>query len=185
MDFNARLSWADGDASKARRQRGKGGFSGDFARRSRPVPRSPFPSSLDAATNVAGETVGIGGNSGAAAATVAGTTRFPGAAMAVLTGATAADDGSAALQITAEPATVFCETEVTVQVVLPPPYNALLPRRLVRALLSKVLSTIMGYVLPRFLEVSESAAKLCYCSGVLAMLPGSSRRCQTNEMVLV
>lgn len=53
----------------------------------------------------------------------------------------------------AEPATVFCDTEIKVQVLLPPPYNTLLPWRLVRALLGKLLSTVVAYVLPRFLEV--------------------------------
>lgn len=51
------------------------------------------------------------------------------------------------------PATVFCDTEIKVQVLLPPPYNTLLPWRLVRVLLGKLLSTIVAYVLPRFLEV--------------------------------
>lgn len=55
----------------------------------------------------------------------------------------------------AEPATLFCETEIKVQVLLPPPYNTLLPWRLVRVLLGKLLSTIVAYVLPRFLEVSS------------------------------
>lgn len=57
-----------------------------------------------------------------------------------------------------EPATVFCDTEIKVQVLLPPPYNTLLPWRLVRALLGKLLSTIVAYVLPRFLEVRVARA---------------------------
>lgn len=52
-----------------------------------------------------------------------------------------------------EQATVFCEAGVKVQVVLPPPYSTVLPWRLVRALLGKVLSTTVRYMLPRFLEV--------------------------------
>lgn len=53
----------------------------------------------------------------------------------------------------AEPATLFCDTEIKVRVLLPPPYNTLLPWRLVRVLLGKLLSTTAAYVLPRFLEV--------------------------------
>lgn len=65
----------------------------------------------------------------------------------------------------AEPATVFCETEVKVQVLLPPPYNTVLPWRLVRALLGKVLSTVVRYVLPRFLEVSMR--ELCFALPIM------------------
>lgn len=56
-------------------------------------------------------------------------------------------------ELRAQRATVFCDTEVAVQVLLPPPYNTVLPWRLVRALIGKVLSTVLGYALPRFLEV--------------------------------
>lgn len=56
-------------------------------------------------------------------------------------------------ELRAERGTVFCDTQVRVQVLLPPPYNSVLPWRLLRALLGKVLSTIVAYVLPRFLEV--------------------------------
>lgn len=61
------------------------------------------------------------------------------------------------VELRAERGTVFCETAVRVQVLLPPPYNTVLPWRLVRALLGKALSTIVSYMLPRFLEV-------CPCS---------------------
>lgn len=74
------------------------------------------------------------------------------------------------LQRGAEPATVFCDTEIKVQVLLPPPYNTLLPWRLVRALLGKLLSTIVAYVLPRFLEV-----RVIVCV-VLTRGPGDTKR---------
>lgn len=150
--FDARLRWVDGDASKAPRQRG--GFGGDFARRPRPAPAPasvpPRETSPAAGAGSTGEGSGGAGGvylGGALASTAAGGMGGP-----------AREASNEELLERAGPATVFCDTEIKVQVLLPPPYNTLLPWRLVRALLGKLLSTIVAYVLPRFLEV-----RVCVC----------------------
>lgn len=56
--------------------------------------------------------------------------------------------------------TVLCETEVRVQVLLPPPYSTVLPWRFLRIVLGRVLSTTVTYVLPRFLEVSRLSREI-------------------------
>eukprot|EP00752_Nemacystus_decipiens_P004707 g4293.t1 len=149
LAFDARLRWVDGDASKAPRQRGRGGFSGGFARRPRPTPppvKSPVLGAESAGESCSGAaSVGriVGGDGG-------------GDAMTLAAGGQVGERGGGGneeLAEKAEPATVFCETEIKVRVLLPPPYNTLLPWRLVRVLLGKLLSTIVAYVLPRFLEL--------------------------------
>ena len=181
VGFNARLSWADGDASAAPRQNGRGAWKGDFVRRSKPVSKkSPSSSALVTTATAVGVGVGASGGSGGVGGGVGGVgvgvgggvgvgagdgsalvESVTGAAMTgVETGAVGGEGGEVGAWAagaggsgTGGPATVFCDTEVKVQVLLPPPYNTVLPWRLVRALLGKVLSTIVRYVLPRFLEV--------------------------------
>ena len=111
---------------------------------------------------VGGVGVGVGGGVGVGAGDGSALVEsVTGAAMTgVETGAVGGEGGEVGAWAagaggsgTGGPATVFCDTEVKVQVLLPPPYNTVLPWRLVRALLGKVLSTIVRYVLPRFLEV--------------------------------
>ncbi|CAM9599416.1 unnamed protein product, partial [Ectocarpus sp. 8 AP-2014] len=155
VGFDARLRWVDGDASLApRRQRGRGGFAGTFARRPRPE-AEPAPPPAAAAAGP-GEDADGGGE---AAGGVGG---FRGGGGVVVPPAVAAGEAEASavepptdreLAADVEPATVFCDTEIKVQVLLPPPYNTLLPWRLVRVLLGKLLSTIVAYILPRFLEL--------------------------------
>lgn len=161
MAFDARLRWVDGDASKAPRKRGRGGFGGEYARRPRPAPpRETPPGSAEStggesggvasAPSVVGGGVIVGGGGGPVGGVLA--TR----AAAGGVGETGEASDEELLLERAEPATVFCDTEIKVQVLLPPPYNTLLPWRLVRALLGKLLSIIVAYVLPRFLEVMRS-----------------------------
>jgi len=152
--FDARLRWVDGDASLAPRQRGRGGFTGDFTRRPRPAPPA-------AGAGPTGEATGRA--AAASAADVVGDTRDPrggdSAPPAPLPAGEARRPKTEVLPEKAGPATVFCDTEIKVQVLLPPPYNTLLPWRLVRALLGKLLSTIVAYVLPRFLEVRREGGR--------------------------
>lgn len=145
MGFDARLRWIDGDASLAPRQRGKRGFGGDFARRPRPAPSRGASPAGDTRTGgeASAESVGNGGGRGGGG--------VPPEVAAVELAPDVPKDEE--LPERAEPATVFCDTEIKVQVLLPPPYNTLLPWRLVRVLLGKLLSTTAAYVLPRFLEV--------------------------------
>lgn len=158
--FDARLRWADGDASRAPRQRGRGGFGGEFSRRPRPAPprEGSSPAAAAGSTGEAsGGTASVGGvveGRGAGAGGVGGAD--PGGALASTVRGEVGERGGARIEEVLErpePATVFCDTEIKVQVLLPPPYNTLLPWRLVRALLGKLLSTIVAYILPRFLEV--------------------------------
>ncbi|CAN0279037.1 unnamed protein product, partial [Ectocarpus sp. 12 AP-2014] len=155
VGFDARLRWVDGDVSLApRRQRGRGGFAGTFARRPRleaePAPPSAAAEAGPGEDANGGEeaTGGVGNICGDGGVVV------PPAVAAGKAEASAVEpptDGELAADV--EPATVFCDTEIKVQVLLPPPYNTLLPWRLVRALLRKLLSTTVAYILPRFLEV--------------------------------
>eukprot|EP00903_Cladosiphon_okamuranus_P018566 g17089.t1 len=144
--FDARLRWIDGDASKAPRRRGRGGFGGDFARRPRPAP--PRETSPAAGAGSTGEGSGAAGSAGGVSAGGALISKATGGV-----GGPAGESSNEELLERTEPATVFCETEIKVQVLLPPPYNTVLPWRLVRVLLGKLLSTIVAYVLPRFLEL--------------------------------
>lgn len=155
VGFDARLKWADGDASKEPRQRGRGAFTGSYSRRPRPPPTPlPVPSSHQdstAAPGLAANEVTKPGETGAAAASSS------------LTEAAANRENGADLPLTeaVNPlSTVFCETAVKVQVLLPPPYNTMLPWRLVRALLGRILSTVVAFILPRFLEVRK-----CFSAG--------------------
>ncbi|CAB1114931.1 unnamed protein product [Ectocarpus sp. CCAP 1310/34] len=155
VGFDARLGWVDGDASLTpRRQRGRGGFAGTFARRPRPEAEPALPPSTAAAGP------GEGADGGGEATGGVGDVRGDGGVVvppAVAAGEAEASavepptDGELAADV--EPATVFCDTEIKVQVLLPPPYNTLLPWRLVRALLGKLLSTTVAFILPRFLEL--------------------------------
>ncbi|CAM9315057.1 unnamed protein product, partial [Ectocarpus sp. 13 AM-2016] len=155
VGFDARLRWVDGDASLApRRQRGRGGFAGTFARRPRPEAEPAPP--LAAAAAGPGEdadggeeaTGGVGNVRGDGGVVVPPAVA---AGEAEASAVQAPTDGELAADV--EPATVFCDKEIKVQVLLPPPYNTLLPWRLVRALLRKLLSTTVAYILPRFLEL--------------------------------
>lgn len=150
MGFDARLKWVDGDASLAPRRRGKRRFGGDFARRPRPAPSRDTSPAVDTGS------LGAASGGSASAGSVESGGLFPAEAPGEPAPGTSKNEG---LSKRAEPATVFCETEVKVQVLLPPPYNTLLPWRLVRALLGKLLSTTVAYVLPRFLDVSRSGCK--------------------------
>lgn len=158
--FDARLRWVDGDASKAPRQRGRGGFGGEFARRPRPAaPREAAPAAGagSAAVEESGRTASVGsavgGSVGGSVGGGVGVGRVLASTAAGEADGRGGAKGNEGLPEKAGPATVFCDAEIKVQVLLPPPYNTLLPWRLVRALLGKLLSTIVAYVLPRFLEV--------------------------------
>lgn len=144
------------------------GFAGEVARRPRPTPPSsqasvspsllPYPSSdaTERSASFGGAMSSWGtsvlastGNSRPVDSSV---TSLAAAAHGATTGVVSAAAREANLRI--DRGTIFCETDVRVQVLLPPPYNTLLPWRLVRAVLGKVISTTVAYVLPRFLEVS-------------------------------
>lgn len=155
VGFDARLRWVDKDASQApRRQGGRGGFAGSFARRPRPEEEPAPPPAAEAGPGGDADggreaTGGVGGDRGGRGVVV------PPAVAAGEAAASAVEpptEGELAADV--EPATVFCDTEIKVEVLLPPPYNTLLPWRLVRVLLGKLLSTTVAYILPRFLEVS-------------------------------
>lgn len=152
VGFNARLHWADGEPSRAVRTRGRPKFRGGDLH----IVRRPRPSSRRDASAAANS---------AAAVEAGKETENPVAGAAMISGGMPGDGGGEAVSPLVpsslpgkanwgmEQATVFCEAGVKVQVVLPPPYSTVLPWRLVRALLGKVLSTTVRYMLPRFLEV--------------------------------
>ena len=156
MSFDARLRWADGDASKAPRPRGGPKFRGDVQVARRPRPSSSQNAPIAVAAKTATASMGTEGTKleapAAASMAGAGAARVRAGSVANVSGAVAAGS-SAEVKGGVEPATVFCDAGVKVQVLLPPPYNVVLPWRLVRALLGKVLSTTVRYMLPKFLEV--------------------------------
>lgn len=168
VDFDASLTWAKGDISTELPRRGPGvkAFTGDITRRPRPTAQSsaavpslvPSATLLDPPSAETGLKTRLGfRRSSATLPLEPGDTGGPAEDVKDEVASAAAKEAA----LRAGRGTVLCETQVRVQVLLPPPYNTVLPWRLVRALLGKVLSTTVAYMLPRFLEVSGQRDEGC------------------------